>query len=342
MNSGGWRTAAIVAGVALLGVLAAADALRGDEPETPRPGAGPTTREGPPTVAETLRREDVRGWFLYSDETCGLHSLSLPNLEDEVVHQEDGSEYRQCQFSVGAGRILASDEVASPDGQLVARCRGGQVEVLVAAAQRRLSRERGCAPAWRPDGTLTYTRAGAVYAGHETVLSAPDLREIARRHPILAGFDPRARVRVRVLDMTWLDDERLIAAIEIKPQYVEFLYESILYDGEAVIGVTGNFGRLARGWFAGSSGVFAAAENGTIMMRSGDSVDPPQGLPEGRAVAFSPDDQWLAYLTARSVYLIGTPMNIEPGRVIQIPLAAQDLAWEALNPATRAFPSESR
>jgi hypothetical protein len=154
------------------------------------------------------------------------------------------------------------------------------VEVLIAGTNRRLSRERGCSPAWRPDGTVTYTTGGAVYAGDETVLSAEHLRKSARRHPILAGFDPRARVRVRVRDLTWLDDERFVAALEIKPHHVEFLYESILYDGDAVLGVTGNFGFLAQGWFASSSGLFAAAENGTIMVRDGDSVEPPQGLPE--------------------------------------------------------------
>ena len=69
------------------------------------------------------------------------------------------------------------------------------------------------------------------------------------------------------------------------------------------------------------------AANGTIMGWDGESRDPPIGLPAGRAVAFSPDERWLAYVTGRSIYLLGTPANDEPGRVIRLAVPARDLVW---------------
>jgi hypothetical protein len=94
----GLITGFVVAAVLAIGVLAVADALRGNSGDQER-SAGATTAQpaGSPTLPEFLRREDVRGWFLYGDETCRLHSLSLPNLDEGVVFQEDGREYRQCR-----------------------------------------------------------------------------------------------------------------------------------------------------------------------------------------------------------------------------------------------------
>jgi hypothetical protein len=77
-----------------------------------------------------------------------------------------------------------------------------------------------------------------------------------------------------------------------------------------------------------AAGNYAAAEDGTTVTRDGDFTDPPDNLPSGRAVAFSPDEQWLAYTTGVSIYLIGTPRNSEPGRIVQLPIAAKDLVWE--------------
>ena len=103
---------------------------------------------------------------------------------------------------------------------------------------------------------------------------------------------------------------------------------AVLFSGKEVIAVAGNRGSGPGNWVVSPAGSFAASENGIIVRRDGGSVDPPQNLPGGRAVAFSPDDQWLAYVTSASIYLIGTPQNSEPGRIIRLPLGAQDLVWE--------------
>ena len=76
-----WTTPLIVVGILAVGVVAVADALRGDgEPKAA--AESPTiTRPAPPTLREVLRREAVTGFVLYSDDQCRLHSLLLPWLD---------------------------------------------------------------------------------------------------------------------------------------------------------------------------------------------------------------------------------------------------------------------
>jgi hypothetical protein len=120
-------------------------------------------------------------------------------MVDEVVHGENGAgAFHSCRFSVSGGRFRDDDELMSPDGQLVARCRAGHVEVLIESGGRRLSRVAGCAPAWRPDSGLTYARDGEIVLGGGVVLiSKGELRQIARRHPNVGGLGPACRCRPR-------------------------------------------------------------------------------------------------------------------------------------------------
>jgi hypothetical protein len=331
-------TALLVGGVVLLALLAAADALRGrDEPRGS--AASPSiTRARPPTLRELLRREAVTGFLLYSDQDCRLHSLLLPQMDDNVVREEGGTEVFHCRFSAPGGRILEEGEVISPDQRSVARCVvRGRRYVAVSDAASGIVRRRlaGCVPAWRPDGQLTYARGESIYQRGRPLLSRNDLHLAARKHPNVANVAAGVRFRVRVTDLAWLDEEHLVASLEIRLPYVEFQYLGVLFDGTAVVALAARFGQRLRGWVVSSAGSYAASEDGTIVLRDGGSVDPPQNLPTGRAVAFSPDEQWLAYATGVSIYLIGTPRNGEPGRIIRLPVQAQDLVWEGVSRATR-------
>jgi hypothetical protein len=154
----------------------------------------------------------------------------------------------------------------------------------------------------------------------------------------VAGLGSDVAVFVHATDLAWLDEDHLVASLEIGVQPNRFEFLAVLFEGARVIGSTTNFGFLVRNWFVSPSGSFAGAENGTIVARDGDFTDPPQNLPEGRAVAFSPDEQWLAYVTDTSIYLVGTPRNSEPGRVIRLPIAAQDLVWDPVSRGTAIGP----
>jgi hypothetical protein len=329
-----WSTVLVVAAVAAVAVFAAADALRGNgEPTVP--AASPTgTRPQPPTLRETLRGQGISGQILYSDQDCILHSLVLPQMVDDVVRGENGAgAFHSCRFSVAAGRFRDDDELVSPDGQLVARCRAGHVEVFIESSGRRLSRVAGCAPAWRPDSGLTYARNGEILLGGGVVLlSRPKLRAAARRHPNLstyeAGFD------VRVTDLAWLDETRLVVAMEISSRYIEPQFLAVVFRGKTITAIAASFRGPYRNLVVSPGGSFVASGDGTLFTRDGRAFDPPQNLSTGAAEAFSPDERWLAYATGASIYLIGTPRNSEPGRIIRLPVPAQDLVWEGVSRAT--------
>jgi hypothetical protein len=326
-------TALVIAALVLIGAFATADALRDHEPEGRAPGraeATATTGGGVPREVQTLREEGVIGTLLYSDEQCRLHSLVLPELVDELVRDEDEGPVVRCRFETGGDHLLREGDRISPNDRFVARCTDGGIEVREPASETVRRRIEGCAPSWRPDfgNRLMWARGGTIYDEGEPVVTAADLRYAAHRHPLLHGLSPKVRVRVRVHDLAALENGRLVASLEINVPFVGDIYESILWDGRAVIGATSNFGGLVRGWVSSHGGGFAAATNGTIMASDGETTDPPDGLPAGRAVAFSPDERWLAYVTGRSVYLVATPASDSPGRVIRVPVPARDLVWQ--------------
>jgi hypothetical protein len=330
-----WSTALVVVAVAAVAVFAAADALRGhDEPKASAP-APTMTRPEPPTLHELLRRTDIIGFVVYSDHDCRLHSLLLPGMEDDVVREEGGSAVIHCRFEAAGGRILEEDEVMSPDRSSIARCRGGTIEVRAANNGIVARSIRGCPPAWRPDGRLTYPRGGAIFQEGRPLFTARELRRAARLHPNVARVGAGIPIFAHATDLAWLDEHRLVATLEIRVRGVEPQNLAVLFDGKGVVGLATNRGRGLGNWTVSAAGSYAASEDGTIVSRDGGSTDPPRNLPDGRAVAFSPDERWLAYATNASVYLIGTPRNSEPGRIIRLPVPAQDLVWEGVSRATR-------
>ena len=325
-----WTTPLIVAGVVAVAVLAAADALRGRNETKPVPEAPTVTRPVPLTLRELLRREVITGFIVYSDEDCVLHSLILPRMIDDVVRTDANEPFRLCRFTEGGGRYLEEGQVPSPDGKLLARCRDGLVVVseLESGLQRRSF--IGCPPAWRPgDGRLTYAEGNRIMEEGHVLFTAQELRDAARTHPNLAGFS--GRIFVHATDLAWMDQDRLLVSLEARARFVEPQYLTVMFLGKGIVGAASRFGQPAGDWFTSPNGAFAAAEDATIVTRDGDFTDPPDNLPTGRAVTFSPDDQWLAYVTNVSIYLIGTPRNSDPGRIIRLPIAAQDLAWDAIS-----------
>ena len=324
-----WSTALIVVAVAALAVFAAADALRGHGQPRDAASVPATTRESPPTLRETLRGQGVSGQILYSDQDCILHSLLLPQMVDDVVRGDTGAgALHYCRFSVAAGRVRDDDELISPDGQLVARCRAGHVEVFIESDERRLSRVPGCAPAWRPDGGLTYARNGEILLdGGVVLISKGELRRIARRHPNVGGLGAGVPFRVRVLALAWLDQARLAASLWVDIESVEPQHFVVLLDGDRMLALVADFRGPIRDLVVSPAGSFLADDRGTVVTKQGRSYPLLEGIPRPSTLAFSPDEGWLAVATGVSVYLVGTPRNL--GRVIQLPVPAQDLVWES-------------
>ena len=187
----------IVAILVAIAVAAAVDALRGDgkavtEGRAPQQTNTRETRtERSETPAEVLSAAGVTGTLYFTlqvEEGCVLHTLALPGLEGANAFLLD-----RCEFDV------------SPRGDVVSGgpCPATDIELRpVGGPPRHI---RGCAPAWTPDGELTYVRDGDVLTlGGGTFVH--DLGRVARN---ALGSDSRLDVQ----QIAWLTDRRLAVRV---------------------------------------------------------------------------------------------------------------------------------
>lgn len=294
----------LLAAVGILAALALADALRKNAAQ---PAAGPTTtpattaRPAPPTLLETLRDEAISGFVLYSDRDCRLHSLLLPRMVDDVVRDENGGDVFHCRFHVTGGRLVAGhgDDAA---------------------------------------GGLT-VRDGNVVDENRTVLTHADLARAARRNPTVAGLAQQVPLRVGVTSLGRLAASHVVAGLRITLRGVNRpLYLAAVFNGKEIESIATSFTGPYRNFFASADGALVGADNGTVFTRTGRSFDPPQNLPAGRGVAFSPDDRWIAWINGRTMFLIGSQTGDQPARIVRLPIPAQDLVWEPVTSGTSVGP----
>lgn len=303
MRSG--ATLFLLAAVGILAVLALADALRPKEDSRSAARAATSSatdpRLPPPTLLGTLREEAISGFVLYSDQDCRLHSLLLPRMVDDLVRDENGGDIFHCRFDVDGGRIV-------PGGANAA-------------------------------GNLAF-RGGQVVSGDHVVLTGDDLQRAARRHPNFAreAIDRSIRLGTRVTALASFGVRQPVVAMEITARYLEPQWLVALFDGRVVRAVAASFRGPYRHLFLSNDGALIGAEDGTVITRTGRTIDPPQGLPTGRAIAFSPDDRWLVWVTRVSTFLVGPPEDGQAGRIIRLPIRVQDLAWEPVSSGTSVGP----
>jgi hypothetical protein len=325
----------VVAAIGLLAALAVGDALRPDAKSTSAAPSAPetTTQARPATLRDTLLHEGVAGQMIYSDQDCILHSLVLPTLEDDVVRGDNGAgAIHMCRFEFGAGRLLGAEAAISRDGSRAALCRNGRVSLLDNSGKLIRWPYRGCRVALRPDGAVTQVRDGEIVQGRQVLYSRAALHEAARANPSLPTALAGRRYHVHVKGFAWMDERRLIAGLDIAPTDRPAVFLAALFDGQALTGIDLIPVGPLDDWVVSRTGLYAATVNGTIIARDGHATDPPAGLPEGQAAAFSPDERWLAYVNGTSIFLVSTPLSGELGRIIRLPTPARDLVWEPGGP----------
>ena len=301
MKSG--ATLILIAAVGLLAALAFADALRsGGESNpaaTPSTTAAMTTRPGPPTLLGTLRDEAISGFVVYSDQDCRLHSLLLPRMIDDVIREEGGAELVHCRFDIDGGRLIPGHKSAA--------------------------------------GRLAF-RDGEVFSGGRVLLTHDDLVRAARRHPNVFGYDRSVPLRIRVTGLASFGVREPVVAMAISARYLEPQYLVALFDGHGVRTVAATFRGPYRHLFTSDDGALVGTEDGTVITRTGRTIDPPQGLPASRAIAFSPDDRWIVRVNGISTYLVGEPGSPDGPRIIRLPIPARDLVWEPVTSGTSVGP----
>lgn len=299
--------------------------MRRDDDEAPPPAA--TEIQGREELAGQLAQLGARGELVLRDGACGVRLLALPSLE-RVGDDQSGCTPR------GA---------VSPDGATVARCVGARVELF---AERRLVRTLpGCVPAWRPDGTLTVVRQGAIVRfrvcadGRDTctrtLIPRAELVRAARRHPTVP--DRLTRLVAVVDGVAWLSRTRAAVSISIRlggrfdrlgPLSALALFED---------------GRLAetRPYFRVTGGQLGASPQGTyvtqtpdvILRGDGSQVSLPPNFRDARAFAWSPDERFLAVATRYAVSVLAVESleryDAKGGglRSVTIPQPAADVGW---------------
>lgn len=318
----------VVAGIAL---AAGIDALRGGSDPEPRaeteaePPAVSTAPNQEPPVSET----GLGGTLYYTDEGCELQAMELAAQQPVETPSWD-----ECRFvlSLDARRVSGPGSGWDPDsnpniGRLF-QSEGGRIQVSSNRGPEGPPFE-GEAPAWRPDGTLTYFADGALrtWPDGTVILSQRDLLQgrRGRTAQLLARFRS-----VRVREAAWLDHRRLAAILSADG---EDLDQDVLavYEGgrlaEMYLDEPGSLSNLR----TSPTGRYIAARasehdpGGFLLVEPGRGEVGNPGVVAYRAIAWSPNEQWVAVAAEGGVFVFH-PGEFGPP-ALELDLDAQDLDW---------------
>lgn len=310
----------VVAAVTALALAAAVDALRGEEGPGRRQAKPPsltTKTAGPSSFAQIPAGGSFSGVLYYSDDDCRLRALELPSL-----HETEAPAWSGCAFSLSpTGRAVQPAGAAwSPGGEVYAAGLGGVVEL---DSGRRVF--RGRVPAWRPDGTLTYVRDGAVRAwpSGRVLLSRRDLEQAAARHPNAPeghGFES-----IGVRQVGWLDPGRVVVLLRVDIRFAGAFDLTAVFQGRRLVATVAAFRSFDRLWTS-PDGTYFALGGATLELydRNGNARPLPP-LTDPRAIAWSPDESWIAVATRASIYVFRA--GTTEFRLRRLPTPAHDLAW---------------
>jgi hypothetical protein len=313
----------VVAAVTAIAVAAAVEALRGVDVREARPT--PTTTEDRPAAAAAALpvpisgRESVRallqaaradGVVYFGDRRCRLRTLDVP----EVWWRPEPDRPVPCRFTADAAGTVHPDEVRiQPRSGLGAVCHESGVDVFDREGIGLMAVPGACAPAWRPDGSLTLVRDG------ELVL----VSRLRERRVVLSRDDIARAVGegTRLLEVAWLDDAVYAAAMRRGDEVVlAFFREAELLAPPALASSRIGDLRAGRGVVAARTGHGAGAI--TFVSRARGVLVSVDG---GRAVSWSPDGTVAAVAGRSDVSFVAPAAR----RVERLALVVTDLEWLA-------------
>ncbi|MGH3005780.1 MAG: hypothetical protein ACRDOS_07765 [Gaiellaceae bacterium] len=313
----------VVGAVAAVAVAAAVEALRGVS--SPQAGSGPpsptTAERAPAAVAQPALpisgREDVQalleaaggsGVLYFADRTCRLRTLELPGVD----WRPEPNRPVPCRFTADASGAVSPDGVRiEPQSGLRAVCHESGIDVFDRDGTGLLGHRGACAPAWRPDGTLTFIRDG------ELVL-APGLRETR----VLLSRGDLARAvghGASLEEVAWFDDDEYAAAVRRGSEVVLAVFrgaELVLppsFSAPSIEGLRATRRSVAARTGGSESGVRFLSRGGRELL----------AVPGGHAVSWSPGGT-VAAVAARSAVVFVDPATRERA---PLALVATDLEW---------------
>ena len=306
-------------------VVAAVDAVRNRDSGEPR---ATTTTELPEreALAEQASRLGIRGELLLYGDGCSIQVLELPSL--------DRRDHESTCSPRGA---------VSPDGAVVAVCSGDDTRIFSARDGGLRRQVPGCAPAWRPDGSLTVAHEREVVrfracSGpapcHETMIPRSELERAARRHPAVP--DVPIQLRVLVDGIAWISNTRaaVLLSIRIRGRLDGF-------DLSAITFFENGLGTSARPYLRDTGGRLGVSPRGTfvtmipdVILRSdGSRVSLPLHVRDAHTFAWSQNERFLAVATRFGITILDVASldrfdTIGSGlRSVTLPVRVTELAW---------------
>ena len=322
----------VVIAVSAIALAAGWDALRGGDEPAAQPEEQPSgsTEEDEGTdhvpLIENTDPDTVRGVLYYTGENCRLEAAELPDIQPVRAPNWD-----ECGFTLSPDATRVGEETTAWDphsdprrGRLY-RVDGATIQVATNAGPEGRP-IRGTAPAWRPDGTLTYFANGEIRSWPHglTVVPANRLRMVVTEHP--NAPDVGFLRNLRVVEHHWLDQDRLVAHVTADAGGGPSLALVAVFDDGLPFAST-DFLDGVRDLWASPFGTYYAVLTDTLGLYdfNGNLLQAPQ-LDGARAVAWSPDEDRMAVATEAGVYVF-TPGEADP--VERFELVTNDLDWRA-------------
>jgi hypothetical protein len=284
----------IVAGVGAVVALAAADALR------------PADEVSPKTPLVEASAPDLQGVVVVGPN-CSVRAVRLPDLvEFQAPRQTD------C-----GGLVWSSD------GTLNASCANGYTDVGTSEG-RHVLRIRGCAPAWRPDGALSVIHGGDLIV---TRRRGPQQVFVSRGQlaDALAGRLQGGRA-YGLVEVAWHGSVSFFGIASGPEAWQRAL---VVYTPEGLTDVIPQLGQRISSLHVSPSGNFVAfARSGVgrelvMLTASGQEVPLPR-IGNARAIAWSPDERWVALATRTATFIARAGTRRV---VLRIPSGGDTLAW---------------
>jgi hypothetical protein len=231
---------------------------------------------------------------------CVLSALELPSLE--WAEHPPGNP-NPCRFAVDEDdEILSDSAVPQPGGSRVAGCTGRTVDVFNDEGFLAEYRE-ACAPAWMPDGQLTFIRNGGLFQPARRLLSRREVSRLMGRPSALE-------------EVAWLDDELFWAVVRSGRRATVALMST-----DRLLSTPLLAARMIEGLRAGGTMVAARTEKGVVFVDA--SGTPVFTVPNGQAIAWEPGGQLAAVATEVGVLILSPASR----RTVTLPLGARDVEW---------------
>jgi hypothetical protein len=333
-------SAVIVGALLALGGAALASTFlgNGDENGGVAPRAARTTTvpvESTEGLAARLTAEGVSGALYFTDEACRLTALRLPSLESASAPA-----WTRCEFSLSPVelRVAVGGTVWNPEGTVAANEENGNIRLSSADPTKTITFP-GAAPAYRPDGTLTFYEKGKIFAWNGRCLELPDDITGCRRPLVGEGAIIR-RLRlgreVSIQELAWLDEDSFAAIVGGPGLRYEVV--AIFENGKFVNDPFGWSDPRLRDLIASPDGQYFAVltqQSGPwIFDRTGRFIGQGfvPGAEKARKLAWSPDGRWLVISTPASIYLVSSDqlelsLGGQQPTTIRLPVSARDIAW---------------